>query len=182
MCNFFYIFCVLQLLHLFFRYLSYKRVRCSTSVRCTTLTKGKGEKMKSNHYKKRIAALIVEGVLFVGITPYCLVAASSFLDNWLQIPRFAHGATAVIGILFIVVGIFFALWSIKALYTQGKGTPAPVMATHVLVVKRLLAMPQSHELGNNSLLYGCIFKDWFTLCSWVHCTLFGAALCVHQNS
>jgi protein-S-isoprenylcysteine O-methyltransferase Ste14 len=92
---------------------------------------------KSGHSTtKRLAALIVEGVFFVGVIPYCLVAASSFFDNWLQIPRFTHGVATVVGIFFVVVGIFFALWSIQVQYTQGKGTPAPFMATQALVVKR----------------------------------------------
>lgn len=121
----------------------------------------KFQKSRRHYNTKRIAALILEGVLFVGIIPYCLVATSSFLDSWLQIPRFAHGVvTPAVGILLVVSGIFFALWSIQVQYTQGKGTPAPVMATQELIVEK----PYSY--CRNPMSLGTILF-YLGVCVWI---------------
>lgn len=87
--------------------------------------------------RQRIAALFLEGILFVIIIPLFLVAASSYLDRWLQVSRFSYGVVNLfVGLLIAVPGLLFALWSIHAQITLGKGTPVPVMATQNLVAQK----------------------------------------------
>jgi len=87
--------------------------------------------------KTRIIALFFEGILFVIAIPFFLVAVSSSLDQWFQLPRFVYGLlNSSISLLFIVTGLLFAMWSIRAQFVLGRGTPAPMMPTQRLVVQK----------------------------------------------
>ena len=86
---------------------------------------------------KRLVALFFEGILFVGILPGTLVYFSPLLDLQFKLPRLVFGAiNVIIGCVFILTGILFALWSIYIQFTIGRGTPAPVMATQELITQR----------------------------------------------
>ncbi len=86
---------------------------------------------------KRLIALIIEGILFVGILPGILVYFSPLLDHRFELPRLAYRAVnVIIGCVFIVAGILFALWSIYVQFTIGSGTPSPLMATQKLITQR----------------------------------------------
>ena len=104
---------------------------------CVKMDKKRFQKWTEREYStnQRIIALILEGILFLIIIPLLLVVASSYIDHWLQIPRFEHGLVASFGLLLMVPGLLFALWSIHVQFTLGKGTPAPFMATQTLVVQ-----------------------------------------------
>ncbi len=85
---------------------------------------------------KRLAALIMEGFLFLGILPGALVYVSSLLDQQFGLSRLAYGAANVaIGCIFISAGILFAWWAIYIQFTNGRGTPVPIMATHQLITQ-----------------------------------------------
>lgn len=87
--------------------------------------------------KQRIIALFFEGIMFVIVIPFFLVAASPSLDQWLQLPRFVYGlVNPLISLLFIATGLLFAMWSIRAQFLLGRGTPAPMMPTQKLVVQK----------------------------------------------
>ncbi|MBI3914721.1 MAG: isoprenylcysteine carboxylmethyltransferase family protein [Chloroflexi bacterium] len=86
--------------------------------------------------RARIAALALEAVFFLLILPSALTAGSANLDQWLALPRFVHPlANALVGALCIAGGLLFALWSIYAQFTIGRGTPVPLMATQKLVIQ-----------------------------------------------
>jgi len=86
--------------------------------------------------KQRMIALVLEGILFMIVVPFFLVAVSSSLDYRIQMPRIVYGlVNPLIGLLCIGVGWLFAVWSIQAQFTLGRGTPAPIMATQKLVVR-----------------------------------------------
>ena len=86
--------------------------------------------------KRRIIALVFESILFVIAIPFFLAVTSSFLDQWLQLPRFVYGlVNPLISLLFIVPGWLFSLWSVQAQFALGRGTPVPTMATQKLVVQ-----------------------------------------------
>lgn len=86
---------------------------------------------------KRLVALMIEGILFLGVLPVALVYLSSLLDHQFELPRLAYGAVnVVIGCVLIVAGILFAMWSIYVQFTIGRGTPAPVMATQKLIIQK----------------------------------------------
>ena len=87
--------------------------------------------------RKRINALILEGILFLGILPGTIVYFSQLLDHQFGLPRFAYGVVNVIaGYIFIIAGILFAWWSIYIQFTVGRGTPVPLMATQKLIVQK----------------------------------------------
>ena len=86
---------------------------------------------------KRIIALMVEGVFFLGILPGALVYFSPLLDRQFDFPRLAFGViNIVLGCGFVVAGILFAWWSIYVQFTIGRGTPVPIMATQQLIVQK----------------------------------------------
>ena len=104
----------------------------------------------------RIAATLLGGVLFVFLIPLFIVWASSALDGWLEIPRFAYGLpNLVVGSVLLLVGLALALWTIAAQLTRGRGTPIPAMETQELLTAgpfRLCRNPMS--LGTIVLYLG----------------------------
>lgn len=86
--------------------------------------------------RQRLVAFIPEAIFFVILLPLALVWAGGALDQALQWPKFYFAPVNLpIGILLIALGWPFALWSIYAQFTRGRGTPVPLMATQKLVVE-----------------------------------------------
>jgi len=89
---------------------------------------------KEHSFAKRIIALLPAGVLFLIILPYLFLVICPSLDERLGLDRIEPGAaTIVIGGILMVVGFFFAFWSIMMQLTQGRGTPLPMMPTQGLI-------------------------------------------------
>ncbi len=87
--------------------------------------------------RKRLMALMVEGIFFIGILPAALVYLSSYLDARFGLSPLNFGAIGVImAIFFILFGFLFACWAIYVQITIGRGTPAPVMATQKLIIQK----------------------------------------------
>jgi protein-S-isoprenylcysteine O-methyltransferase Ste14 len=85
---------------------------------------------------RRIAASLLAGVLFVILLPHSMVTAGPSLDQTLGLPSLRIGmANYLPGGLLVAVGLFFALWSILAQLTRGRGTPLPMMPTQELLTK-----------------------------------------------
>lgn len=85
---------------------------------------------------QRLVALTVEGVIFLGILPFALIALGSSLDQWLRwSPILYEPINFILGGLIIVAGWLFAIWSIYVQFTLGRGTPVPLMATQKLIVQ-----------------------------------------------
>ena len=86
---------------------------------------------------KRITALMIEGIFFLGVLPAALVHFSARLDHQLGLPRLALGViNTVLGCAFVVAGILLAWWTIYVQFTVGRGTPVPVMATQQLIIQK----------------------------------------------
>ncbi|MGA2316070.1 MAG: methyltransferase [Thermodesulfobacteriota bacterium] len=86
--------------------------------------------------KQRMIAVVFGGVIFWVIIPFFIVVVSSYIDQWLHLPKFRYGLISpVIGFLFIVVGWLFANWTVNVQFSLGRGTPIPLMATQKLVIK-----------------------------------------------
>lgn len=86
--------------------------------------------------RQRLIALAVAAVFFLGLFPFVLVMLGTSIDRWLGWPPIRYGPLNLIfGCLFIAAGWLFAMWSIYAQFTQGRGTPLPLMATQKLVVQ-----------------------------------------------
>jgi len=91
---------------------------------------------KEHAIGKRIAATLFAGVILLILFPLVVAGAGPFLDRLLGLPSYRFGAVNdVIGGLLVVVGLFFALWSIFIQLTRGRGTPLPMMPTHELLTK-----------------------------------------------
>ena len=85
---------------------------------------------------QRLVALAVEGVVFLIVLPFALIALGSSLDQWLRwLPILYELINLVLGGLLIVAGWLFAIWSIYVQFTLGRGTPVPLMATQKLIVQ-----------------------------------------------
>jgi protein-S-isoprenylcysteine O-methyltransferase Ste14 len=86
--------------------------------------------------KQRMIAVVFGGVIFWVVIPFFIVVVSSYIDQWLRLPKFYYGLiNPVIGLLSIVVGWIFANWTVKVQFSLGRGTPIPLMATQKLVIK-----------------------------------------------
>lgn len=86
--------------------------------------------------RQRLMALLVEAIFFLAVFPLSLIALGSLLDRWLHWPRLdGTPVSLALGWILIAAGWLFAMWSIYAQFTLGRGTPVPLMATQKLVVQ-----------------------------------------------
>jgi protein-S-isoprenylcysteine O-methyltransferase Ste14 len=89
---------------------------------------------KEHSLTKRIIALLPAGLFFLIILPYLFLVICPSLDERLGLDRIEPGAaTIIIGGILMVVGFFFAFWSISKQLDQGRGTPLPMMPTQELI-------------------------------------------------
>jgi protein-S-isoprenylcysteine O-methyltransferase Ste14 len=85
---------------------------------------------------QRLVALAVEGVFFLVVLPFALIALGSSLDQWLRwSPILYEPINLVLGGLLIAAGWLFTVWSIYVQFTLGRGTPVPLMATQKLIAQ-----------------------------------------------
>ena len=128
--------------------------------------------------KQKVVALILSGILVIVIVPFVLIAVSSRLDHWIQLPRFEYGlANLVIGLFFIVPGVIIALWSIYAQMTLGKGTPVPALATQNLVVQKPFSYCRN-PMSFGTILFYVGVSIWIGSLSALALTLLFSALLV----
>ena len=83
----------------------------------------------------RVAATLCGGVIFVLLIPLFFLHFGPILDQQLGIqiaPVNLFWRAA--GSIFLLIGIFFAVWSIADQIIRGKGTPIPAIATQKLLV------------------------------------------------
>jgi protein-S-isoprenylcysteine O-methyltransferase Ste14 len=87
--------------------------------------------------RKRIIALMFEGLFFLGLFPGALIYFPPRLDQRFELPSLAFGViNIVLGCGFVVAGLLFGWWAIYAQFTIGRGTPVPVMATQQLIIQK----------------------------------------------
>jgi protein-S-isoprenylcysteine O-methyltransferase Ste14 len=86
--------------------------------------------------RQRAIALTVLAPIFLAVLPLILISLGSLLNRWLHWPLLWYApVNLVLALLLILAGWLFALWSIYAQFTLGRGTPVPLMATQKLVVQ-----------------------------------------------
>jgi protein-S-isoprenylcysteine O-methyltransferase Ste14 len=83
----------------------------------------------------RIAATLCGAIIFVLLIPLFFLRFGTALDRqWgLQITP-VNLIWKAAGGIFLLIGLFFALWSIGDQIVNGRGTPIPVIATQKLLV------------------------------------------------
>jgi hypothetical protein len=85
---------------------------------------------------QRLVLLFFAGILFLVFIPVALLSASSPLDEALHLPKLVcEPVNGLLGLLFILAGLSFGLWSNYVQFTIGRGTPVPIMATQELIVQ-----------------------------------------------
>jgi len=86
--------------------------------------------------KQRMIAVLFGGFIFWIVIPLFIIVVSSFIDQWIPLPKFYYGQiNSLVGLLFIIVGWLFANWTVKVQFSLGRGTPIPLMATQKLIIK-----------------------------------------------
>jgi protein-S-isoprenylcysteine O-methyltransferase Ste14 len=89
---------------------------------------------KEHNEAARLIALLPAGILFLILIPYTLLVVSPSLDPRLGLDLLSPSpASLIVGAILLVVGLFFALWSIIIQFTHGRGTPLPMMPTQRLI-------------------------------------------------
>ena len=85
---------------------------------------------------RRMAAIAPEALFFIVMIPWLLTTAGLHADRALAFPRIANGPLSLIlGAPLMLLGLFFAIWSVSRLFSLGRGTPLPLMATQEIVVR-----------------------------------------------
>ena len=91
---------------------------------------------KEHSERRRILALLPAGLVFLILLPYVILVLGPNLDARLGMQGFYVGVINIIlGGVMMIVGGFFALWSIYAQMTRGRGTPLPLMPTQELLIR-----------------------------------------------
>ena len=79
---------------------------------------------------QRALALVMLAPVFLLALPCLFILFGARLDEWLEWPPIlSPPSSVVVGCLLILLGWSFAAWSIYTLFTIGRGTPVPLMAT-----------------------------------------------------
>jgi protein-S-isoprenylcysteine O-methyltransferase Ste14 len=84
---------------------------------------------------QRLLALLPAAVLFVFLLPWLLAFILPGLDQTFNLPSMSFGLVNVLaGLVLLLPGVFFALWSIYAQMTRARGTPLPMLPTQDLLI------------------------------------------------
>ncbi len=96
-------------------------------------------KQASHEYSpgNRLKALVIEGVVFLGLLPAALVYFSGRIDDRFTLPTLGFGVIApILGAALVAAGLLLGWWSVYVQFTIGRGTPVPIMATQQLITQR----------------------------------------------
>ncbi len=86
--------------------------------------------------RQRLAALLVEAVIFLAILPLALLLLGGAIDGRLGWPPLRlPPLNGIAGWLLILGGWALAIWAIYVQFTLGRGTPVPLMATQKLIIR-----------------------------------------------
>ena len=110
-------------------------------------------KLTTREYSLPVRLLVTmsAGLIFALLIPITLIEFAPRLDTVLHIPRFGPGfATGIPGGILMLVGFFFGLWSISDQLFLARGTPIPVVATQVLLIRG------PFKLCRNPMSFGAI--------------------------
>jgi hypothetical protein len=82
--------------------------------------------------RKRFIAIVIAGAFFLFLLPGLIFLLANGIDSIFKLPSFNQGTlNSFIGAILILSGGAFAIWTIVAQYRFARGTPLPMMATHL---------------------------------------------------
>lgn len=85
---------------------------------------------------QRLLALAGLAPLFLLLIPLALIRWGERLDQALRLPRLPGGRPIqALGGVMTISGWLLGVWSVKAQFDLGRGTPVPLMATQQLVIE-----------------------------------------------
>lgn len=118
--------------------------------------------------------IIAGGSIFAWGLPTLLIDVLPRLDKTLHLPSLYFGLmNQIIGWVFLVVGIFFAIWSIGQQLFTAQGTPIPVMATQKLIIRGVFKYCRNPMgFGSICMYLGCAILAG-SICSLLTVILFG---------
>lgn len=108
-------------------------------------------KEKQSRIVKRILALIISGIYVVIILPVIGILVSLYFDSLFNLPDFIpFPINIIIGIIILVNGLFWGIWSNLELYKRGKGSPVPLKGTHT----RVVVISGPYKYTRNPMIFG----------------------------
>ena len=130
---------------------------------------------KSYSFTYRVLSLIPGTIVFLGVTPFVLFHISSYLSSFIPV-TFPEYYEHVVAAIALFSAIFLMNCSLLLLWTDGKGTPAPIAPTQKLVTTGPYKYCRNPiELGTGG--YFLFIGIWFDgLVTGVLCQLFGMIL------
>jgi protein-S-isoprenylcysteine O-methyltransferase Ste14 len=129
---------------------------------------------------KRIMALMVEGIFFLGVLPGALVHFPPLLDHRFELPTLAFGiAQIALGCVLVAAGILLAWWTIYVQFTIGKGTPVPIMATQQLITRKPYSYCRNPMALGAIILYSGVAILAGSISAMVIVLIFAALLLVY---
>lgn len=121
--------------------------------------------------------MIPAGVLFLFLIPYLLVVQAPRLDPLLRFPHLFFGTVnIVVGVVLILAGGVFALWSIFSQFILADGTPLPMLPTKKLLVYGAFRYCRNPMTLGTILAYSGVAVVVGSLSSLIFVLLFFAAL------
>jgi protein-S-isoprenylcysteine O-methyltransferase Ste14 len=86
--------------------------------------------------RQRSVTLVLLAPVFLLLLPGLIIVLGAALDEWLHwSPMLSPPSTVILGGLLVLPSWLLGLWSVDRLFTAGRGTPLPLMATQELVVE-----------------------------------------------
>lgn len=109
------------------------------------------EKKEKRRSGKRIAALILGGVLFLVVLPVTAIYVSQLIDSWFGFPKLiSQPFNYILAAIFLAVGFFWGIWSNVDLFRKGEGTPVPTSETQT----RKLVVDGAYKYTRNPMMFG----------------------------
>lgn len=104
---------------------------------------------KKKHGKFLVVSVgVIAAIMFILVLPYLMFLLKN-LDFYLGFGEFNFGLPGFItGIIFAVIGVSFALWTVFSQLSMGTGTPLPFVPTQKLIV----AGP--YKYSRNPMVFG----------------------------
>jgi protein-S-isoprenylcysteine O-methyltransferase Ste14 len=106
---------------------------------------------------QQVFALIVGQVLFLIVYPTFVILGAAWIERWLHLPRLVYRVISpVAALLLIVPGLLLVEWTVGLQFSQGMGTPLPLVATRRLITRGPYSYSRNPMATGTTMVYGGI--------------------------